>query len=163
MITQSNRPIAFFSQKLTDPQTRYSITEIELLAIVETFKEFKGMLMGQTIKVYTDHKNLIQYALGSTSDRIYRWRLVLEEYGPEIIYIEGIHNIVADAISRLDYNPSVNPPFEFNLATMGLNKKKDHIKWKTVSKLYGCYVTMSEQLEKQMSHMSFRHGFCEWQ
>jgi len=31
-----------------------------------------------------------------------RWRLVLEEYGPELRYIKGEHNIVADALSRLD-------------------------------------------------------------
>jgi hypothetical protein len=31
-------------------------------------KEFKGMLWGQQIKVYTDHKNLIQDALGLISD-----------------------------------------------------------------------------------------------
>jgi hypothetical protein len=31
-----------------------------------------------------------------------RWRLVLEEYGPELRYIKGEKNIVADAHSRLD-------------------------------------------------------------
>ena len=31
-----------------------------------------------------------------------RWRLVLEEYGPELKYIKGEHNIVADALSRLE-------------------------------------------------------------
>jgi hypothetical protein len=30
---------------------------------------------------------------------VYRWRLILEEYGLEIVYIKGIHNTVADAIS----------------------------------------------------------------
>eukprot|EP00804_Cyclotella_cryptica_P020336 CCRYP_014056-RA/>CCRYP_014056-RA protein AED:0.35 eAED:0.35 QI:87/-1/1/1/-1/0/1/82/69 len=62
---------------------KYSVTEIELLAIVETLKEVKGILWGQQIKVYTDHKNLIQDALGLTSDRVYRLRLLLEEYGPK--------------------------------------------------------------------------------
>jgi hypothetical protein len=37
VITQDNRPIAFFSWKLSkDTQRKYSITKIELLAIVET-------------------------------------------------------------------------------------------------------------------------------
>ena len=30
-----------------------------------------------------------------------RWRLVLEEYGPELVYIKGESNVVADALSRL--------------------------------------------------------------
>ncbi len=70
---------------------------------METLKEFKGMLWGQHIKVYTDHKNHIQDALGLTSDHKYRWRLILEEYGPEIVYIKKVYNTVADAISRLEY------------------------------------------------------------
>jgi hypothetical protein len=36
VITQGNRPIAFFSRKLSKAQTKYSIPNIELLAIVET-------------------------------------------------------------------------------------------------------------------------------
>jgi hypothetical protein len=58
VITQDNRPIAFFNRRLSKMQQKYSVTEIELLAIVETLKEFKGMLWGQDIKVYTDHKSL---------------------------------------------------------------------------------------------------------
>jgi hypothetical protein len=73
VITQGNRPIAFFSRKLSEAQSKYSVTKIELLAIVETLKEFLGMLWGQTIKAYTDHKNLTHDALGLTSDRVYRW------------------------------------------------------------------------------------------
>ena len=89
VITQSNRPLAFFSRKLSMMQQKYSVTKLELLAIVETLKEFKGMLWGQRLKVYTDHKNLIQDALGLTSDRAYHWRLPLEEFGPKIVYIKG--------------------------------------------------------------------------
>jgi hypothetical protein len=44
VITQDNRPTALFSRKLSDTQRKYSITKIELLAIVETLKEFKRML-----------------------------------------------------------------------------------------------------------------------
>jgi hypothetical protein len=112
VITQDNRPIAFFSQKLSNAQCKYSVTEIELLAIVETLKEFKGMLWGQNIKVFTDHTNLMRDALGLTSDQVYRWRLLLEEYGPEIVYIKGIHNTIADAVLQLEYDPSVNQTAE---------------------------------------------------
>ena len=66
------------------------------------------MLWGQRLKVYTNHKNLVRDALGLTCDRVYRWRLLLEEYGPEIVYIMGEDNVVADAISRLEYDPEVN-------------------------------------------------------
>ncbi len=61
VITQDNRPIAFFSRKLPGAQQKYSVTKVELLAIVET-------LWGQCIKVYTDHQNLIRDASGLTTD-----------------------------------------------------------------------------------------------
>ncbi len=47
--TQDNRPIEFFSRKLTGAQLKYSVTEVELLAIVETLKEFKGILWSISI------------------------------------------------------------------------------------------------------------------
>ncbi len=67
VITQDNRPITFFSWKLSVVQHKYSVTKIELLAIVETLHNLKGMLWGQSIKVlnvFTDHKNLMRDALG---------------------------------------------------------------------------------------------------
>jgi hypothetical protein len=57
----------------------------QLLTIVKTLKEFKGMLWGQNIKVCTDHANLMRDALGLTLDQVYQWRLLLEENGPEIV------------------------------------------------------------------------------
>jgi hypothetical protein len=34
VITQKNRPIAFFSQKLSGAQSKYTVTKLELLAII---------------------------------------------------------------------------------------------------------------------------------
>ncbi len=56
VVVQNNRPIAFFSRKLSNAQTRYFITELELLVIVKTLKELKGMLWGQDIMVYRQKK-----------------------------------------------------------------------------------------------------------
>ena len=106
IITQNNRPLAFFSRKLSPAQQKYSMAKQELLAIVETLKEFNGMLEGQPIRVYTDHKNLMKDDIGLTSDWVYRWRLLFEEYWPTIVYIKGIHNTVSDAIHYLISNLS---------------------------------------------------------
>jgi hypothetical protein len=124
MITLDNRPIAFFSRKLSEMQQKYSVTEIKLLSIVETLKEFKGILCGQDIKVYTDHKNLTRDALDLTSDRVYHWRLLLEEYAPEIIYIKGIHNTVADAFLQLEYDPKLNKTNEYTHAMLGVEPEE---------------------------------------
>ena len=37
----------------------------------------------------------------SQSQRVMRWQLILEEFGPDIKHIKGEDNVVADAISRL--------------------------------------------------------------
>jgi hypothetical protein len=91
------------------------------------------MLWGQHIKVYTDHANLMRDALGLTSDRVYQWRLLLEEYGPEIVCIKGIHNTKADAVSRLEYDPSVNGTAECFHMTKVRNKSSQRQCWMTVS------------------------------
>jgi hypothetical protein len=45
-IAQDNMPDAFFSKKLSKTQQKYSVTEIELLAIMEILKEFKKKAVG---------------------------------------------------------------------------------------------------------------------
>jgi hypothetical protein len=54
--------------------------------------------------VHTDHKK-ITYAK-STSDRVMRWRLLIEEFGPEFRNIKGKQNLIADALSRLELDDS---------------------------------------------------------
>ena len=104
VISQDDKPIAFYSRKLKPEQTRYTTTERELLSIVETLKEFRNILLGQQIVVHTDHKNLT--CKNFNTERVMRWRLILEEYSPELRYIKGEHNIVADALSRLSLKES---------------------------------------------------------
>ncbi len=100
VIMQEEKPIAFYSRKMDKAQQRYTTGEQELLSIVETLKEFKNILLGQDLVVHTDHKNILYGNL--SNDRITRWRLLLEEYGPTFAHVKGKDNVVADALSRLD-------------------------------------------------------------
>jgi len=74
--------------------------ERELLSAVETLKEYGNMLLGQQIKVFNDHKNLVYKHFNT--ERVMHWRLLLEEFGPKLTYVKGANNIVADALSRLE-------------------------------------------------------------
>lgn len=55
--------------------------------------------------VHTDHKNIIYGNL--INDRIARWSLLLEEFGPAYVHIAGGDNVVADTLSRLE-NPETD-------------------------------------------------------
>ena len=74
--------------------------ERELLGIVEGIKAFEGILRGQDLTIHTDHLNLL-YDKNPTQ-RMIRWRLMLEEYHPKVLHVAGKENDAADALSRLD-------------------------------------------------------------
>jgi RNase H-like domain found in reverse transcriptase len=62
-----DKPVAFYSCKLNPAPTHYTTTECELLSIVETLKEFRNILLGQRIKVHTNHENLTYKTFNSDS------------------------------------------------------------------------------------------------
>jgi hypothetical protein len=112
------------------------------------------------MKVFTDRKNLMRDALGLTSDQVYQWRLLLEEYGPAFVYIKGIHNSVADAISRLQYDPSVNKTAESYLMTKvkGNSRSFQRQNWLAVSK-HWCNVETDDTTKHEDWNLVFaNHG-----
>jgi hypothetical protein len=98
--SQNGKPIAFWSRKMNSAQQNYTVTEKELLSIVATLKEFRNIPPGQQITVFADSKNLTYKNFNI--ERVMRWRLVLEEFGPDLQHIKGERNVVADALSRLE-------------------------------------------------------------
>ena len=76
--------------------------ELELLALVETLKHFRGILHGTKFTVRTDHKALIHLKKQRVlSPRQHRWLDVLNKFDFEIEYIPGETNGFADALSRI--------------------------------------------------------------
>ena len=96
VISHKGKPIALYSRKLTEAQRRYTVLEMELLSIVETLKEFRTILLDQILRTYTDNKTCT--CKHFNTNRVLIWRLILEEYGPDIEYIQGEKNILADAL-----------------------------------------------------------------
>jgi len=110
VVKQHSKPVAYYSRKLNAAQKNYTTIEKELLSIVETYKEFRSILLRARITVHTDHKNLSHHLASHATQRVMRWRLSLEEYGPTFRYKKGEQNIIADALSRVPAgSPSEHP------------------------------------------------------
>ena len=105
-MVQDGKPLRFYTRKLKGAQQSYIVREKELLGIVEGLKAFEGVIRGQDLTVHTDHLNLLYNKL--PSQRMTRWRLLLEEYNPKVVHIAGIDNDAADALSRLDILDKAN-------------------------------------------------------
>jgi hypothetical protein len=67
---------------------------------------------------------------------MYQLRLQLEKYGPKIVNIKKMHNTIADAISQLEYDPSVNQTAEsYFMTKVNKNSKCSQRKnWMAISK-----------------------------
>ena len=104
-ISQNKKSITFFSIILRNPQVNYTTNNKELLAIVEFLNQFRGILFGYEINVFSDNKNMVYAATLGESQRVTRWRLILKEFCPNIWHIYGFDNILADTFSRLQYTP----------------------------------------------------------
>ena len=94
-------PVAFFSRQLHGAERRYSITELETLAIVAAIKHFQFYTYGTSLQVITDHKACTAL-LNSTAlnTRLKRMALFLQDKDINITYRPGGESANADSFSR---------------------------------------------------------------
>lgn len=106
MLTQDDdhgveHPIAYYSRKMFSQVQRYSATEQEGLAVIESCKHFLPYHLGSPFTIVTDHRALA--FLGnkdSTNGRLARWMDVLRQFDFSIKYRPGTTNNNADGLSR---------------------------------------------------------------
>jgi Reverse transcriptase (RNA-dependent DNA polymerase)/RNase H-like domain found in reverse transcriptase/Integrase zinc binding domain/Integrase core domain len=111
------RPLAFFSQKLTAAQVKYSTFDRELTAIFAAIRHFRFLLEGREFRILTDHKPLVA-ALRRVSPpwsaRQQRQLAFIAEFSSDIRHTPGVKNHVADALSRPSAvqppSPAASPP-----------------------------------------------------
>ena len=92
---ESEFPIGYFARKFNSAQSKYTVTEKNILSIIEWLKYFCTIIYGHRVTTHTDHKNLTYENSDYSSDRSLGYHLVIEEYGAEIKYIQGIKNTYA--------------------------------------------------------------------
>jgi hypothetical protein len=96
-------PVAFHSRKFTATEINYEIHDKELLAIVDSFQEWRHFLEGaqHPVTVHTDHKNLEYFMSAKVLNRRQaRWSISLSRFNFVITYRPGSKQIQSDALSR---------------------------------------------------------------
>jgi hypothetical protein len=85
----------------------------------------------------------------------------LEEYAPEIIYIKGIRNTVADAILRLEYDPKLNKTNEYTRSMLGVEPEELNAQqWKSFAHHWQCYHETSTPTQTYCFHMNEVFANC---
>ena len=101
------RVVAYYGRRLNKHERRYTVTEIELLAAIESIKNWRPYLWGHPFKLVIDHSALRWLHTmrdtmdGGPASRLMRWILKLSEYNFEVEHKPGLLHKDADGVSRL--------------------------------------------------------------
>ena len=110
----SERPVAYASRSLSQPEKNYAQLDKEALSIVFGVKKFHHYLCGRKFTILCDHKPLKHIFNENkgiptmASSRVQRWALTLGAYDYVITYKPGQQNANADGVSRLPLPLPVN-------------------------------------------------------
>ena len=95
-------PVAFRSRKLSAAELNYTVSEKEILAIVDCADIWRHYVESvETLQILTDHQSIAAFRQPRIlSRRQARWRQALSPYRIDLVYRPGKANTLADALSR---------------------------------------------------------------
>jgi hypothetical protein len=127
VLVQEGKTVSTFSRKFNESQLKYTVTEQELLAILESCKHFKNIIHGCEVTVHTDHKNLTYSPTQRANARVERTMILLnEEFGVTIEHIKGKDNTGGDGLSRLAFlNTASETDAVFTI--QGMDRDENHM------------------------------------
>ncbi|MEN9524269.1 MAG: hypothetical protein RL536_338 [Candidatus Parcubacteria bacterium] len=110
--TGLTHPVSFHSRSLLDAECNYDTHDKELLAIVDSLKFNRPMLLSvPSFTILCDHMNLAYFTKkNNLSQRQFRWAVFLADYRFTLIHRAGKLNGNADALSRrTEFQKEGNP------------------------------------------------------
>nr|GEZ04342.1 putative reverse transcriptase domain-containing protein [Tanacetum cinerariifolium] len=156
VLMQREKVISYASRKLKIHEKNYTTHDLELGAVVFALKIWRHYLYGTKCTMFTDHKRL-QHILDQKELNMRQHRCLefLSDYDCEIRYHPGKANVVADALSRKEWNKPLR--VRALVMTIGLDlpkqilgaqtegKKPEHLKKEDVR---GLLIEKSKDPEK---------------
>lgn len=98
------QPLAFFSQRMSETEKRYSTYDRELLAMYKAVKHFRFLIEGRKCHIFSDHKPLtfaFQQKTDKVSPRQLRHLDFISQFTTDIRFVKGQDNNTADFLSRI--------------------------------------------------------------
>ncbi|CAL9132715.1 unnamed protein product, partial [Musa textilis] len=101
VLVQAQKPLAYFSEKLTDSKKNYSTYDKEFYAIIRALDHWSHYLRPKQFVLHSDHEAL-KFISGQRklNSRHAKWVEFLQSFSFVSKYKPGHINVVADALSR---------------------------------------------------------------
>ncbi|XP_027343128.1 uncharacterized protein LOC113855696 [Abrus precatorius] len=101
VLSQEEKLIAFFSEKLNDAKLKYSTYDKEFYAVVRALQHWSHYLLPKEFILYTDHEALKHLnSQQKISRRHASWSEFLQAYSFLLKHKSGVQNSVANVLSR---------------------------------------------------------------
>ena len=116
-------PVAYGGRSIRrGGEENYTVTELELLAILEGIKRFSSFLSNVEFEVISDHVALsyIQ-SLKAHHGRLGKWAVFLQGYNFKVTHIAGHKHLGPDLLSRREYPEEAKDDADAEIENMLLN------------------------------------------
>jgi hypothetical protein len=121
VLSQGNRPVAYFSEKLNETKRKYSTYDKEFYAIIQALKKWKHYIVPQEFVLYRDNQALQFISRQEKlNQRHAKWVEFMQNFTFVIKHIAGNANKVVDSLSRRCLIMQ-----EFQVNTLGFEHLKD--------------------------------------
>eukprot|EP00253_Pinus_taeda_P002540 PITA_02540 len=103
ILSQEDKPIAYFSEKLNESRQKYSSYDKDFYAVIQALKHWRHYLLGNEVVLFSNNSEL-QYVMQQhkLNHKHAKWVEYLKSFTFVLKHISGQANKVADALSKRD-------------------------------------------------------------